>query len=180
MTTLRGMRFLPDVAYYDVMTSPVGGLTIVTSKQGLHAVLWDVDCESSQAKGAFNALTRSKNDPIIKKTKQQLQEYFQGKRQVFDLPLVLNGTVFQKTAWQQLLKIPYGQTISYGEQAQRLGHKHKARAVGLANGLNPISIIVPCHRVIGANGKLVGFAGGLDRKAHLLRLEQAGKTITIC
>ncbi|MCP4494344.1 MAG: methylated-DNA--[protein]-cysteine S-methyltransferase [Gammaproteobacteria bacterium] len=98
---------------------------------------------------------------------------FSGKRKVFDLPLVINGTHFQTQAWQQLLKIPYGQTITYGEQAKRMGDKNKARAVGMANGYNPISIVIPCHRVIGSNGKLVGFGGGIERKALLLQLERA-------
>jgi len=93
-------------------------------------------------------------------------------RHVFDLPLVLKGTDFQIQTWKQLLNIPYGQTISYTEQAGKIGDRNKARAVGMANGLNPILIIIPCHRVIGSSGHLVGFGGGLDKKAYLLKLEQ--------
>jgi methylated-DNA-[protein]-cysteine S-methyltransferase len=118
-------------------------------------------------------LFRSENEKTITQTKKQLNEYFEGKRKKFDLPLVMSGTDFQIQVWKQLIRIPYAKTITYAEQAERMGNKSKARAVGLANGLNPISIIVPCHRVIGSNGELVGFAGGLDKKAFLLKLEQS-------
>lgn len=154
---------------YDEMKSPVGVLTIVTSSKGLHAILWDNDQKN---------LTDMKRDPkekTILATKKQLTEYFAGQRKAFDLPLVIEGTEFQKSAWKQLCKIPYAKTISYGTQAERMGDKKKARAVGMANGCNPISIVIPCHRVIGSNGKLVGFGGGLDKKAYLLQLEQTMK-----
>ena len=105
-------------------------------------------------------------------TQKQLKEYFSMKRKIFDLPLVLNGTEFQKKAWKQLLKIHYGKTISYGEQAERIGDAKKARAVGAANARNPISIVVPCHRIIAKNGDLTGFGGGLDNKKFLINLEQ--------
>jgi methylated-DNA-[protein]-cysteine S-methyltransferase len=117
-------------------------------------------------------LVKSRYDKIIVQTKKQLTEYFQGKRKFFDVPLAPHGTDFQMKAWQQLLKIPYASTISYAEQAEKMGNKNKARAVGRANGSNPISIIIPCHRVIGSNGHLVGFGGGLDKKAYLLALEK--------
>jgi len=115
---------------------------------------------------------RNSQHEMITRVKQQLTEYFEGKRKVFNLPLCFDGTPFQIQAWQELYKIPYGVTISYKEQATRLGDKNKARAIGLANGLNPIPIIVPCHRVIGSNGHLTGFAGGLEYKAMLLLLER--------
>jgi len=102
---------------------------------------------------------------------QQLEEYFAGRRQQFDLPLAADGTTFQRMVWRQLVSIPYGDTISYGELACRIGNPRAARAVGLANGANPIPIIVPCHRVIGANGALTGFGGGLSIKQKLLALE---------
>src|SRR5205823_1056391 len=105
--------------------------------------------------------------------KRQLAAYFDGVLTEFDLPLALDGTEFQKRVWRALLNIPYGQTISYGELARRIGNPNGSRAVGLANGRNPISIIVPCHRVIGANGKLVGYGGGLPRKEALLNFEFA-------
>jgi methylated-DNA-[protein]-cysteine S-methyltransferase len=161
---MSGLKHLPKDAKYDTMDSPVEKLTIITSSQGLHAILWNNE-------EITEALTHSSTEKTIVKTKQQLTEYFEGKRKVFDLPLILNGTDFQIQTWKQLLKIPYGKTISYGEQAERVGNKNKARAVGMANGQNPISIIVPCHRVIGNNGTLIGFGGGLDKKAFLLKLE---------
>ncbi len=169
---MRGIQALPKDATYGVMDSPVSKLTIITSPQGLHAIFWDTDCDHKHYAPMMSALRQDERESTIVNTKQQLSEYFQGKRKIFDLPLVLNGTDFQKQAWHQLLQIPYGKTISYGEQASRVGNKNKARAVGMANGQNPISIVIPCHRVIGSNGHLTGFGGGLDKKACLLQLEQ--------
>lgn len=172
MKKLRGVKFLSAGATYDEMNSPVGTLTIVTSLKGLHAVLWEKDRKNPACEKIINNLHQSKNEQIIIRTKKQLTEYFQGKRKIFDLPLVINGTDFQMQAWKQLLKIPYSKTVTYAEQAEKIGDKKKARAVGSANGLNPISIIIPCHRVIGSNGHLIGFGGGLEKKAFLLKLEQ--------
>ncbi|MCW3098523.1 MAG: methylated-DNA/protein-cysteine methyltransferase [Chthonomonadaceae bacterium] len=107
-------------------------------------------------------------------TKRQLAAYFAGQLTEFDLPLAPGGTEFQQKVWQELRRIPYGTTLSYGELARRIGNPNASRAVGLANGRNPISIIVPCHRVIGASGKLVGYGGGLSRKETLLTLEGSG------
>ncbi len=169
----RDIRFLPEGAVtYDEMDSPVGKLTIITSPEGLHAILWDIDRKNQKYEKMISDLSKSKDEKILVQTQKQLIEYFQGKRKAFDLPLVLAGTDFQMQAWNQLLKIPYGTTTSYAEQAEKIGNKNKARAVGMANGLNPISIIIPCHRVVGSNGHLVGFAGGIEKKAYLLRLEQ--------
>ena len=109
--------------------------------------------------------------PILLKTEQQLNEYFAGKRTRFELELDFTGTEFQKEVWAALLEIPFGETRSYGEIARRIGRPKAVRAVGAANGRNPISIVAPCHRVIGASGKLTGFAGGLDNKLLLLKLE---------
>jgi len=159
------LKSLPKDAKYDTMDSPVAKLTIITSSKGLHAILWD-------NKDITENIMKSNTDKTIEKTKRQLTEYFEGKRKVFDLPLIFDGTDFQIQAWKQLMKIPYGKTISYVEQATRIGDKNKARAVGMANGQNPISIIIPCHRVIGSNGTLTGFGGGLDKKAFLLNLEK--------
>lgn len=172
MKAVRGVKFLPKEATYDEMDSPVGNLTIISSAEGLHAILWDGDLKKPKYKEIIKGLKKSKNEKISVETKKQLAEYFQGKRKIFNLPLVLNGTDFQIQAWKQLLKIPYSKTISYAEQAEKIGDKNKARAVGMANGRNPISIIIPCHRVIGSNGHLVGFAGGLDKKTYLLNLEK--------
>jgi len=110
--------------------------------------------------------------PLIKKAAKQIEEYFNGKRKVFDLPYVLHGTDFQVKVWEALVKIPYGETRSYAEIAAITGNPKACRAVGMANNRNPIPIIIPCHRVIGSNGSLTGFAGGLDLKQKLLDLEK--------
>ena len=115
----------------------------------------------------------------LAEAQRQLEEYFGGKRFEFDLPLAPEGTTFQQQAWQALREIPYGETRSYQQQAERLGDARFARAVGHANGRNPISIIVPCHRVLGKNGKLTGFASGVDKKAKLLELETRYRPFTL-
>lgn len=172
MKKATGIRALPSDAVYGQEDSPVGKLTIVASSAGLHAIFWDCDLKKPEYAQTLSGLKRSQENRIIKKTKSQLREYFAGKRKSFDLPLALNGTPFQMQVWRQLAKIPYAKTISYGEQAAKIGDRKKARAVGLANGQNPICIVLPCHRVIGSNGDLTGFGGGLDKKAFLLKLEQ--------
>lgn len=168
----RFAQFPNDVVYSD-MDSPVGCLTIFASDKGIYSILWDKEASSEQVTALKKEYQRDDQHGLILKTKQQLQAYFQGQRQQFDLPIIFTGTDFQIQAWEQLQQIPYGQTISYGEQAARLGDKKKARAVGMANGMNPISIVVPCHRVIGANGSLTGFGGGLENKQKLLEMESA-------
>ena len=172
MKKLRKVKFLSENATYDEMNSPVGKLTIITSLQGLHAVLWENDRQNKKIEKVINNLSQSNNESTIVKTKLQLTEYFQGKRKIFDLPLVIDGTDFQIQVWNQLRNIPYAMTITYAEQAEKIGNRNKARAVGTANGLNPIPIIIPCHRVIGSNGHLTGFGGGLQKKAFLLQLEK--------
>ncbi|SRR5579883_1391885 len=172
MKKLRGVKYLPENATYDEINSPVGRLTIITSIKGLHAVLWENDCANPKVEKIISDLKKHGNESTIVRTKMQLTEYFQGKRKIFDLPLVLDGTDFQIKVWKQLINIPYSMTISYAEQAEKIGDKNKARAVGIANGLNPISIIIPCHRVIGSNGHLTGFGGGLEKKSFLLSLEK--------
>lgn len=117
------------------------------------------------------------SDAPFAAVREQLAEYFAGQRQRFDVPLKLAGTPFQQRVWQQLLRIPFGTTISYAQLAQRVGQPTASRAVGHANGRNPISIIVPCHRVIGANGKLTGYAGGLDKKQWLLKWEASAAPV---
>ncbi|ONI90422.1 cysteine methyltransferase [Saccharothrix sp. ALI-22-I] len=147
--------------------SPVGPLTLVAH----HGVLSGVYMVKQRYRPADE--TFGPEDPsLFGDVIAQLSEYFDGGRKAFDLPLDLIGTPFQRTVWQELLEIPYGETVSYGELAQRLGRPSAARAVGLANGRNPISIIVPCHRVVGASGDLTGYGGGLARKRHLLDFEQ--------
>jgi len=118
------------------------------------------------------AIKQQTND-VIEKTIIQLKEYFEGSRQEFSVNISLNGTPFQKEVWHALMNIPYGQTITYGELAKQLGDVHKVRAVGRANGQNPIPIIIPCHRVIGADNRLTGYAGGIKRKKYLLKHEGA-------
>lgn len=113
-----------------------------------------------------------KETTLTKKAFLQLEEYFAGKRKTFDLPLKLDGTEFQKRVWQELIKIPYGKTISYKELAKAVGNEKACRAVGMANNKNKIMIIIPCHRVVGSNGDLTGYAGGLDIKKQLIDLEK--------
>ncbi|HEX2548323.1 MAG TPA: methylated-DNA--[protein]-cysteine S-methyltransferase [Gammaproteobacteria bacterium] len=155
-------------AVYDQFESPMGLLTIIASPTNLYAVLWENEYQNMWIK-----LKIEKNNKVIIETINQLTEYFQGKRKIFDLPLTMHGTEFQLKTWEILQKIPYASTMTYAEQAEKLGNKNKARAVGAANSLNPLSIIVPCHRVIGANGKLTGFRGGLSQKKFLLELEKS-------
>lgn len=171
MKAMRGIQSLPHQVTYDEMDSPVGTLTIITSLEGLHAVLWETDHNDVFYKKVMGHIHRSYKEKTIVQTKRQLREYFEGTRKLFDLPLVIKGTDFQRQCWQQLLKIPYATTLSYAEQAKRVGDKNKARAVGMANGLNAISIVIPCHRVIGSNGQLVGFGGGLASKQWLIEHE---------
>lgn len=155
---------------FKTMKSPVGDLKLVASEKGLAAILWPND---DPKRVRLAPLTEDRRHPVLKETERQLGEYFKGRRKTFDLPLDFAGTAFQKSVWKALLKIPYGQTRSYGELATQLGNAKAMRAVGAANGRNPISIVAPCHRVIGASGKLTGFAGGLQAKAFLLQLERA-------
>ena len=159
---------LPTDCVYAINDSPVGNLWLFASDKGLYGVLWDMDFLEEAAKEKLSRMERVLSHPVIDETKTQLEEYFAGERKEFDLPLVMLGTEFQKRAWQALVEIPYGETVSYEEQAIKLGGKNKARAVGSANSRNPISIIVPCHRVIGKTGSLHGFASGPERKRFLL------------
>ena len=155
------------------LRTPIGELTLIASGRGLRAVLWPGELPVG---GDIKSSTRAgRAAAILEEAVLQLEEYFAGRRQDFDLPLDPVGTEFQQAAWNELRKIPFGETISYGEQARRLGDANKSRAVGAANGRNPISIIVPCHRVVGSTGKLVGFAAGVDVKEWLLQHERGGQ-----
>jgi len=149
--------------------SPVGALTLVADVDALVAILWEND---SPARVPLPATVEAPDHPVLVATGQQLGEYFAGQRRAFDLPLRFRGTEFQRAVWAALLTIPFGETWSYGAIARSLGRPGASRAVGAANGRNPISIVAPCHRVIGANGALTGFAGGLAAKQALLALEQ--------
>jgi methylated-DNA-[protein]-cysteine S-methyltransferase len=154
---------------YKTMKSPVGELTLVASDRGLAAVLWEDD-DPSRVRLAD--LKEAAGHPVLVRTQQQLEQYFAGQRRNFTVALDPAGTEFQIRVWNALRTIPFGETRSYGQIAEQIGSHKAVRAVGAANGANPLSIIVPCHRVIGANGKLTGFAGGLEVKARLLALER--------
>lgn len=156
--------------FYKTIQSPVGKLRLIATDRGLAAILWENDRPNRVRLGSLEENARH---PLLLETERQLKDYFAGKRQTFSLPFDFAGTDFQKQVWKALLSIPFGKTPSYGEIARRIGRPRAARAVGAAIGKNPVSIIVPCHRVIGASGKLTGFAGGLDTKAQLLELESA-------
>ncbi len=155
---------------FKTMKSPVGEIKLVASPHGLAAVLWENDDPKRVRLGPMGG---NETHPVLVETQRQLSDYFAGKRREFSLPLDFVGTEFQKKVWKALLTIPYGETRSYGQIADQIGNPKAVRAVGAANGKNPISIIAPCHRVIGADGTLTGFAGGLDAKSCLLQLEGA-------
>ena len=149
------------------VSSPIGRLTLTASEHGLCAIDW-----GSSGKQA-------RDNSILLEAARQLEEYFAGTRQIFDLPLDLQGTPFRLRAWRALAEIPYGTTVSYGEQARRLGVPRAARAVGAANASNPLPIVLPCHRVVGASGALTGYGGGLDVKRWLLAHERTGVSATL-
>jgi methylated-DNA-[protein]-cysteine S-methyltransferase len=154
--------------FYKEMESPVGKLKLVASANALVAVLWAYERPNRVKLGPMKL---ARQHPILLETERQLGEYFAGGRTGFDLPLEPNGSEFQKKVWLALREIPFGQTRSYRDLAKTVGSAKAVRAVGAANGKNPLSIIVPCHRVVGANGALTGFAGGLDVKEKLLAFE---------
>ena len=152
-----------------VIDSPVGLLTLVATERGLAAILWEND---DPRRVPLGEVVESDDHPVLMATESQLREYFSGLREMFELPLDFRGTDFQRRVWSALLTIPYGETRSYLQIAQQIGSPAAVRAVGAANGRNPLSIIAPCHRVLGSNGKLTGFAGGLETKARLLSHER--------
>jgi methylated-DNA-[protein]-cysteine S-methyltransferase len=160
------MHFTKTVA------SPVGELTLIATDAGLSALLWPNDDPKRVRVGERVA---APEHPILVRAELELRAYFAGERTSFTVPLDAAGTEFQKKAWAALLTIPYGETRSYGELARQIGNPKASRAVGAANGRNPISIIVPCHRAIASDGALTGFAGGLETKRHLLALEARGR-----
>jgi methylated-DNA-[protein]-cysteine S-methyltransferase len=151
-----------------LVPSPIGRLKLVASDQGLVGILWEKD---RPRRVRLADLVENPAHPMLLCTEKELNEYFSGKRKRFTVPLDMRGTYFQKQVWEALLGIPFGETRTYGQLANQLGNPKATRAVGAANGRNPVAIIVPCHRVVGFSGKLTGFAGGLDAKAHLLKLE---------
>jgi methylated-DNA-[protein]-cysteine S-methyltransferase len=154
--------------FYKEMKSPVGKLKLIASAQALVAVLWE---QERPNRVQLDPPKLAPDHPVLVETERQLTEYFSNKRTDFDLPLEPNGSEFQKKVWRALREIPFGQTRSYLDLAKAIASATASRAVGLANGKNPLSIIVPCHRVVGSDGSLTGFAGGLQAKATLLALE---------
>ncbi len=159
---------------YTYLETPIGTLLIAGDEEAVRRIEFPKNGKPAAPQPSWRLSPRGP----VGEAARQLREYFAGKRQRFDLPLAPEGTAFQRGVWRRLREIPYGQTISYGELAKRVGNPKASRAVGAANGQNPIPIVIPCHRVIGANGKLTGFGGGLPVKEALLRLEsgQAGRT----
>lgn len=153
---------------HKTMGSPVGTLTLVATDEGLAGILWENDWPN---RTPLRVGARDDSHPVLIEAERQLKEYFSGRRREFALELDVEGTVFQRTVWSALRTIPFGETRSYGDIARQIGNPDAVRAVGAANGRNPVSIVVPCHRVIGSNGKLTGFGGGLEAKAQLLALE---------
>jgi methylated-DNA-[protein]-cysteine S-methyltransferase len=152
---------------YTIMDSPVGPLTVGGDESGLSCILFGTGKRAARPAPDWEAGMCA----VIRETRSQLQAYFAKKSIRFDLPLRLGGTPFQLAVWRELQHIPYGEVISYGELARRIGSPRASRAVGAANGANPIPIVIPCHRVIGSNGRLTGYGGGLPVKTALLELE---------
>jgi len=155
---------------YKMMDSPIGPLRLLASNKGLAGVYFERTRPRRRQPGGD---VENAKHPLLVEAERQLREYFAGKRRAFDLTLDFAGTPFQKSVWTALLTIPFGQTRSYGEIAKQVGRPSACRAVGAANGQNPVAIVAPCHRVIGSTGALTGFGGGLDVKEQLLRLEGA-------
>jgi methylated-DNA-[protein]-cysteine S-methyltransferase len=147
--------------------SPIGELTVVADREAVLAIHFEGEPVHPDAAAVISEADLAAH-PVLHAAVEQLREYFRGERTAFDLPLAPAGTPFQLDAWAALRTIPFGTTVSYGEQAAVMGDRRKARAVGAANGRNPIPIVVPCHRVVGSNGHLTGFAGGIAAKAWLL------------
>jgi methylated-DNA-[protein]-cysteine S-methyltransferase len=160
---ISGVRASSEELSRRAWATPLGRLSLVGSDAGLREVFWDDDADESCGGGS--------GSDLLEEAERQLRSYFSGVRRCFDLPLDLVGTAFQLAAWHALADIPFGTTISYGEQARRLGRSHAARAVGSANGRNPLAVVLPCHRLTGADGSLVGYGGGIARKRMLLEHE---------
>lgn len=155
---------------YKIIPSPVGKLTLVSRDSALVAILWEKD---RPGRVRLGTMQEANDDATLLEVERQLNQYFAGKRDSFDVPISFIGTEFQKKVWNALLGIPYGETRTYLQIATQIGNPKAVRAVGAANGKNPISIIAPCHRVIGTSGELTGFAGGLAAKETLLLIEDA-------
>ena len=158
---------------YQDMETEVGRLRLIADGDRLVGIWFEHGRDATRALPREAASLENRTSPVLERTRTQLEEYFAGNRRDFDLPLDLRGTQFQRRVWQRLSSIAYGDTTTYGALARELGDPAASRAVGLANGSNPIPIVIPCHRVIGADGSLTGFGGGLPVKAALLAIERA-------
>lgn len=156
------------------MDSPIGELLLVGDGVNLHGLYMQAGRKPAAVRPSWR-----RHDAALEPVAEQLEQYFAGSRHAFDVPLVMDGSDFERRVWRALLDIPYGEAISYGELARRIGEPDAARGVGWANGRNPIAVVVPCHRVIGANGKLVGYGGGLERKRLLLELESGVTALAV-
>ena len=153
--------------HYAVINTPMGPMTVASTEKGVASIRF-----------GSNVPTGGPTDEAVnREAVQQLSEYFEGKRTAFDFPLDFEGTAFQKAVWNELARIPYGETRSYGDIARAIGKPGAARAVGMANHDNPIAVVIPCHRVVGSNGSLTGYAGGLHLKAQLLSIERQHRTL---
>lgn len=155
---------------FTILASPLGDIKLVAGERRLVAILWPDDAPGRVRLGPMSEVP---DHPVLVETRRQLADYFAGRRERFDVPLDFRGTDFQKRVWAALLTIPFGETRSYGQIARQIGRPSASRAVGAANGRNPISILAPCHRVVGSAGALTGFAGGLEAKRYLLELERS-------
>jgi len=164
---------MKKVIRYKRINTPLGVVEIGGTEAGICSIRFVLkgEMESSQEEGQGVA-DEERIGKVLEEGERQLAEYMEGRRKVFDLPLSVEGTAFQEKVWEELRKIPYGETRTYGQIAALVGNPKGSRAVGMANHRNPVSIVVPCHRVIGAGGKLTGYGGGLDKKEALLRLER--------
>lgn len=156
--------------YVKTLSSPVGELILATTDNSVVALTWN---REDLGRIGITSWEEGESCALLEKAKNQLGEYFRGSRETFDLPLEFQGTVFQQRVWNELRKIPFGNTWSYQELAGRVGSPGAVRAVGSANGRNPVCIFIPCHRVVRLSGELGGYAGGLENKAYLLNLESA-------
>lgn len=162
---------MTEKSVYTYMQSPIGQVLLVCTKKGLTHINFQEGNDHIIDVAALESTGCQRADDQFDDAITQLTEYFAGKRQTFDLPLAPKGTPFQQKVWAELCRIPFGKTISYAELAQRIGQPTAARAVGAANGKNPLPVVIPCHRVIGSNKTLTGYAGGVEIKASLLSIE---------
>lgn len=159
--------------YTQIDDSPVGPLLLAGDRDALHVLSFGVGSRPREVDASWQPDTKG----VLKDVRKELDRYFAGRLRKFTAPLAFNGTPFQNAVWQELCKIPYGETVSYLQLAHRINNPKAVRAVGMANGANPIAIVVPCHRVIGSNGSLTGFGGGLPTKRALLELEKGQRTL---